>query len=291
MFAPFVAHVITYAYLRGYVQGPEGVELEVVPTLKFNDYLMAGEAKLGEMSTAAFAIARERGVPLKILSAAVVQGRDMGNALLFVKRGSDLRSPADLGGRRVAVHDLKATTTAIFLSLLREEHGLGPEDVLLVVTPLPQMPELLSRGDVDAALAFEVVAARMYLESDKYALLWDVSEAFRSRYGGYPVVSVIVAHEDLLRSEPSAVEAALSALRRSLAWGEGHLDELASSWAKEYGGSRELFMACLSQFRVELELSEAHVNSIAAIFRLLEEQGFVRRAPTLSEAFAWLPGG
>lgn len=286
--APFVAHLTTYAYLNGHVLAPEGVELEVTPTLQFNLYLMAGQAEMGEMSTAAFAIARENGIPLKIVSAAVVQGSSMGNALVFVRRSSDIKSPSDLAGKRVAVHDLKATTTAIFLSLLEKDYGVGPGGVALVPVPLPQMPELLSRGDVDAALAFESVAASMYLDSDRYALLWDVSRAFRDRYGSYPVASVIVAREELLKERPEAVRAALAVLRESLAWGMEHLDEVASYWVRERGGTLEQFATCLSQFRVELELSEDHVRTIAIIFSLLEERGVVGRAPTVEEAFAEL---
>ncbi|MEM4700212.1 MAG: MqnA/MqnD/SBP family protein [Candidatus Nezhaarchaeales archaeon] len=286
--APLVAHLTTYAYLNGYVQGPEGVELEVSPTLQFNLYLMSGWADVGEMSTAAFAIARERGIPLKIVSAAVVQGSYMGNALVFVKRGSDIASPSDLRGRTIAVHDLKATTTAIFLSLLEKDYGVGPEEVSLAIVPLPQMPEQLWQGRVDAALAFEFVAASMYLDDSRYSLIWDVSEAFKRRYGSYPVASVIVAREELLRERPWVVGEVLGVLRRSLAWSMSHLDEVASSWVKEGGGTLEQFAACLSQFKVELELSEDHVRTIATIFHLLEEAGVVGRAPTREEAFAEL---
>ncbi|MCX8205107.1 MAG: ABC transporter substrate-binding protein [Candidatus Nezhaarchaeota archaeon] len=288
VFAPFVAHLVSYAYLKGYVQGPEGVELEVVSSLQFNELLMAGGAEMGEMSTAAFAIAKERGLPLKIVAAAVVQGRDMGNALVFVRQGSDIRTPADLRGRRVAVPGLKTTTTAIFLSLLEKEYGVRPEDLNCVDTPLPQVPERLSRGDVDASLAFEAVAAHMYLSSDKYSLLWDVSRAFKERYGDYPVVSVVVVNEGLLRARAGSVEAAIDTLRRSLAWGMAHLDEVAEAWAKEHGGTLEQFTTCLSQFRVELYLSEGHVESIATVFTLLKEQGVIKHPPTREEAFAEL---
>lgn len=96
--------------------------------------------------------ARERGIDLRIVTEGVQGGssdRDSTNGML-VKKGSPIKTAADLEGKTVAVNTLNnlgdVTTRAA-----QENQGADPSALKFVEVPFPDMLAALDRGSVDAA--------------------------------------------------------------------------------------------------------------------------------------------
>ncbi|MET7550850.1 ABC transporter substrate-binding protein [Streptomyces sp. NPDC005500] len=73
---------------------------------------------------------------------------------LMVAPGGDMRSPADLKGRTVAVNIRSNILHLLMLSLL-SAHNVNEKDVTFVEVPFPDMGTALKKGKVDAAVMVE----------------------------------------------------------------------------------------------------------------------------------------
>src|SRR5438067_1012334 len=71
----------------------------------------------------------------------------------------ELRAPADLRGRRVAMNTRGASPEYLLTKVL-DGAGLTLDDVDLVTIPFPDMPAALANGSVDAAIPAEPAATR-----------------------------------------------------------------------------------------------------------------------------------
>lgn len=295
---PFIAeYVATYGVETGAVREP-GVELAIQHCLEFNHLMMGLKADMGFMSTEALAVAIDRGVPLKAVSTAVIQGAEMGNALIFVRSDSDIESPSQLVGRRMGVPWPKKlkSSNMIMVEVLERVYNvtIDLDSPLIIEKPVPQLPALLDRGEVDAVLVIGDVAAWMTLHPERYRLICDVSSKFKELYGEYPVVAVLAVKEDLLARRPELVLKALRLLNRSLHYGFSpqRLDE-ALKWALERRGevggeSMDVARECLRQYRVCYSASARYRELVMEVIRMAYEHGAISRLPSMDEVFAEL---
>lgn len=283
----------TYGIEEGVIKSST-LTLRIHHPLEFNNWMLGLKADLGFMSTEAYAKAYEAGLPLKIVSVAVIQGNERGNALLFVRASSDIESPSQLAGRKIGLPSPRGlkSSNLILMEILKRNFNLtlSLDSPLIVDKPVPQLPALLDSGEVDAVLAIGDVAARMYLEPQRYRLIYDVSWAFKEIYGKYPIVAVVVVREDLLRSDPEAVAEALRLLNESLLYGQQHLDE-ALRWALKRRGEAESPQAlevafeCFRQYEVRYGLSEVDKEIIMEVFRLAYVNGLISKIPDPNQVF------
>jgi len=290
---PFIAeYVATYALENGLIEARLS-SFKVEHTLQFNEAMLSLQGDVGFMSTEAFAKAYETGKPLRILCTAVVQGNEVGNALVFVKSSSPIQHPSQLAEVRLGIpapRGLKSTNL-IFLEVMEKRFNVTIDlsSPLLIDKPLPQLPALLDAGEVDAVLVFGDVAAQMALQPERYRLLCDVSSEFKELYGEYPIVAVLVARSELLEERPKVVREVVEALNASLSYGLSHLEE-ALHWALEARGgmAAEVALEALRQYRVKFTLTQLDREVILRVLELAYEKGLVNVPPDPGEVFAWL---
>lgn len=144
--------------------------------------------------------------------------------MVFVRKDSKIRDLAGLKGRKLGVFGNTSSTTFGFLALLaRKWHGIdlfNEKEVSIVPQPAPLLVELLSRGDVDAALLGTTESIRMFAE-DRFRVLLDLSEEYRARTNGRAPAHVTIAtneqfakdHPDIVRDYLKAYEAAAAYIR------------------------------------------------------------------------------
>ncbi len=200
--------------------GPEGFRFafEEVPVLvqAFRRMVRGLEYDVCEMALTTYLVAREHGVRFTALPLPLVRGFHHG--AVQVLAGSDVRTPADLAGRRVGVNRGYTVTTGVWArAVLAGEHGLdlgavtwvlsGDEHVQAYTPPANVVPapegaalgDLLRSGDLAA-----VVGADLEGE-DVVPLLPDPEgaalAALRER-GLWPVNHVVVVRDALLTERP-----------------------------------------------------------------------------------------
>lgn len=285
---PFFAHyILCYPLDHEFVKPTIGVEIE--KTLNFNEHLMAGGGDMGEMSTAAFAIAYDKGIPLKTVRIFVSHhGLESGEgvARVFARNESDIHMPEDLVGKKVGVPGLKTTTTTIFLEMLKRKYGIEEEELELIDKTPPMLPTLLDKGDIDAALMLGDVSVKTYY-SNKYRDVWNVDEAFKQEYGEYPPASLLVVNAEFFEKHKDRAEDAIDTLIQSKSYGEAHIEEICEWYAKKFGGDAEYYKnAYYNHYAIFLTpITDENREAVMTIFEFTKDRGIITEVPDPANAF------
>jgi 4,5-dihydroxyphthalate decarboxylase len=184
----------------------------------FAPMVREGRYEVCEMAIATFLQARAYAKPLVLLPLTLA-ARFQESALLC-RADSDLRSPADLAGRRLGVRAYSQTTGMWLRGILAEAHGVRPETVRWVTfedahvaeyrdppwaeraKPGQDMLAMLMSGELDAAifgneLPKDPALRPVFLDTSA------AGEAFWHAHGLVPVNHLVTVRRDLALSEPA----------------------------------------------------------------------------------------
>jgi 4,5-dihydroxyphthalate decarboxylase len=187
---------------------------------------------VSEMAIATFLQARAMNRPLVLLP--VVLAARFQQSALLCRADSDIRSPADLAGRRVGVRAYSQTTGMWIRGIIAEEGGPRPSDSRWVTfedahvagiadppfaeraRPGQDMLAMLRAGELDAAIvgndAPDDPAFRTVFPDPATA-----AEAFWQRHQLVPVNHMVTMTRELAQSRPDLVKELLRMLRASAA--------------------------------------------------------------------------
>jgi 4,5-dihydroxyphthalate decarboxylase len=206
------------------VEGCDRFDFHEGGTMDITRGLLDGEIVAGEMSFSAFVKARETGMPLRALP--IFTNRKFFQQYIYVARDSDIRSIADLGGRRVGVYMYWMTSSVWHRQYLAAEAGIEASDlewVALMNDRLDSMKipagvnfeslgrsrpqgiaELLTDGRVDcilgAASTPEILEARDRIERP-FDDLDQAQRDYFERTGIFPIVHLVVCRESFQKLE------------------------------------------------------------------------------------------
>ncbi len=166
-------------------------------------YLRGGSISVGSAAGAAALLARANGAPVQI-AGVFAEGEW---TAIVIRKGSTLRTLADLKGRSVAA--TPGTDPFIFLVHALGIAGLTLGDIRLVPLQHSQGRLALDRGDVDAWAGLDPFMAEAELESG------DVL-AYRNRSFISP--GTLVVREDVIASAPETIRAVLAAYETARLW-------------------------------------------------------------------------
>lgn len=196
--------------------------------------IMAGELDGGIIgSTPAIVRAVSKDVPIKVVAVGELGTKEKPGDYLVVRKDSGIKDVGDLVGKTIAVHRL-GTTLDLVLRMGLEQHGIDPmKDVTITQVKIPNMPQALLRGDVDAAFVFPM--AMPQLEDDVNVILTpgDVFPA------GAPFGMVFFT-EEFIQKHPDEVRRFIRAYLRGLQWAADNPDKVPDIAAKDTGLSREV---------------------------------------------------
>jgi NitT/TauT family transport system substrate-binding protein len=183
--------------------------------------VVSGKFQFAFANIVSLLIAREKGLPLKIVSNGVsstgVQGKDF--AAVMVPGDSDIRSAKDLDGKVVGVNNQKNICDTTIRASIRKDGG-DPKGMKPLELPFPDMPPALQKKQIDAACLVEpfVTIAR--------------SQGARPVASNYvdpaPDLSIAMyfTTEKLLKENPELVERFTRAMKKSMAYADSHPDEV-----------------------------------------------------------------
>lgn len=154
----------------------------------------------------------------------ILAGATSGGAAFVVRPESDIRTPADLHGKRLATPQLGNTQDVALRAYLvangleTVEHG---GDVEVVPTANPQILDLFRLGQIDGAWAPEPWASRLIVEADG-ALFLDERDLWP---GGDFVTANIIVRTGFLQDHPDLVRSWLEAHVAVTQWMLEHPEE------------------------------------------------------------------
>jgi NitT/TauT family transport system substrate-binding protein len=104
--------------------------------------------------------AAEGGLDLVAIAGITRVVKDAPIISLLARQGLTIAGPEDLKGRKVGVPGFNSLIDVMFRKWLRDRK-VAPADITLIEAPLPQMPDLLKSGTLDAVAAIEPIRSRI----------------------------------------------------------------------------------------------------------------------------------
>lgn len=137
----------------------EGLELEPLVAQSGNELvtsLVSEDTQVAFLGYVPVIVARAQGLPLKVVANADT-GADTPEEewqVILSRKDSDIKQPADLAGKTIAVNALRGVAE-VGLKAALEAEGVDPESIKLLEIPFPEMPAALEAKRVDAIWGVE----------------------------------------------------------------------------------------------------------------------------------------
>lgn len=138
---------------------------------------------------------------------------------------SDLKTPADLKGKKIAVW--MGTTSEYFAKLVLNKYQIPVADVQFVNVQPVEMISAMDKGDVDAFVMWQPTPWRSLEVSGSKVHFIENSEKY---YSSYQITS---ARKELFDSDPDAVKAFLICTRQGGEYAKANPDEAAKIVSQE----------------------------------------------------------
>lgn len=122
--------------------------------------LLAGSLQIGMSTGTVLLQAVDGGLELVTVAGATRMLKNNPTISLVVRNGVDVKTAADLKGKKVGVPGINSVTDVVLRKWLKN-NGVKVEDVTFIETPFPQMNDLLKAGTIDAVTAAEPIRSRI----------------------------------------------------------------------------------------------------------------------------------
>ncbi|HEV8342792.1 MAG TPA: hypothetical protein VGR30_10520 [Candidatus Binatia bacterium] len=262
------------------------------------------EFDIAEMSLSWYVMARCRGEP--VIALPVFPMRMFIHPYIFCSASSNIRSPEELRGTKVAMNQYRLTVGLWARGIMSEDYGVRPEDIIWVTSEpegagfqLPKgvrltvqeqsVESLLLKGEIKALIAPNVPASFRAGDPRIRRVFRDcrtlVTDYFR-KTKIFPITHTVVLRESLVAKQPWIVNSLISAFVES---------EKVCRKAYEYA-KRLAFPTAVLIMEEEEEtfgkepfqhgLTPQNEVVLEKFLQYAEEQGYIPYHPTLNELFA-----
>lgn len=153
--------------------------------------ISAGSIDIGNIGSSPLAAAATKGVPLEVF----LVTSEIGEAeSLVAKNTSNIKTPKDLIGKKIAVPFVSTTHYSLLAAL--EHWGIDPSQVTIINLRPPEINAAWERGDIDATYVWEPVLSKVkasghVLTTSKEVASW-----------GSPTYDLWVVRKDFARQNP-----------------------------------------------------------------------------------------
>ena len=206
------------AYEKGFF-AEEGLDVELVSgsmdTMKTG--LATGEFTVTNGDFVWFT-SIQQGLDLKVIG-----GLHHGCIKLVVPPGSDIKTAADLKGKRIGVDEIGGVPMAV-ASVVLTNAGLDPQkDVQWLAYPLDQLQEGVKKGEIDVYAAWDPFG-KLAEVNNGYTVLADISTD--ANFAGRSCC-FLYASGKKIKEDPERVAAIARAYQKATAWIAEHPEETA----------------------------------------------------------------
>jgi NitT/TauT family transport system substrate-binding protein len=187
------------------------VTLQIVPQGSTIASAMAGGTlNAGTLTPPAFLLAVEGGIDAQVVAAATFQAKANPTIAVMAKEGANIRTAADIRGKRVGVPGLNGGNHIVAMKWLKN-NGVDPKDVTVVETSFPQMGDLLKGGQVDVVVPVEPFISRIQQGQVGYVVaVPTITDSF--------LESFYIMNRDFIQKNPKAASDFREAIREAVAW-------------------------------------------------------------------------
>ncbi len=277
----------TYFALGEGLVKPEGFDLKVIevpdpPSHAQEEALISGEVEFANLYLPNFLKRKIKGAPIVGLSTEW-KTTSKGNGI-FVRNDGPVQNPADLAGRRIASH--QSDPHAMHCYLLRNHFKVDDLTLKWESHPQEELLDLLKLGKVDAVVLIDQIFFRGESDPDVRCLYTD-GDAWREMHGLPEIIKHMLAtREALLAEHPEIKTQILEACRKSFAYSNDHLAEIADRFIAKYGGDKEAVIASAGYPNIVFTFTDTERKEAEATMEMLIDTGRLDGRIDLSQAFA-----
>lgn len=245
----------------------KGMKVETVQFNNGGDLMTAiasGEADIGYVGITPVLSSVEKGVPVKIISGAQIEGSG-----LVVGKNSDIKSISDLKGKNVATPGEASIQYMLLVYALKKE-GISPDDVKISAMKVAPMNDALKGGKIDAMLTYEPYVTIATEKGDGVELK-SSSEIIPE----HPCC-VVVASDDFIKNNPEELKSILEIHKNATDYLNNNPDEAASKIPKEVAPNVDIEKKSLSNIKFVSGIDEQYKKTINDFMNLEIELGLLK---------------
>lgn len=255
----------------------QGIELEVVNTTggaAAVPGVVSGEFDFAFGNVVSLILARSKGLPLKAIaegnSSTGKQGADFGG--IVVPAGSPIKTAAELGGKTVAVNNLKNVGDTTVRASIRKAGG-DPSTVKFVELAFPDMPAAVADKRVDAAWIVEPFFTVARNQGAKLIASNFVDTAPNM------TVATYFTSEKVIKQKADLTKRFTAAIEKSLQYAQEHPDE-ARKVLLTY---TKIDPAVAEKITLPAWPTEVNMASVQTMADLMQSDGLIEKKVDVSE--------
>lgn len=187
------------------------VTLQTVPQGSTIAGAMAGgTVQAGTLTPPAFLLAVEGGIDAQIVAAATHQAKANPTIAMMAREGSNIKSAADMKGKRIGVPGLNGGNHIVAMKWL-QNNGIDPKSATYVETGFPAMGDLLKGKQVDVVVPVEPFISRIQQTNVGYIVaVPTITDSF--------LESFYIMQRDFIQKNPKAARDFREAIREAVAY-------------------------------------------------------------------------
>ncbi|MFE9649556.1 ABC transporter substrate-binding protein [Streptomyces sp. NPDC006365] len=252
-----------------------GLKLELTPAqggAAIVPGVLNNQFQFGFSNTTSLLVAQSKKVPVKVVANGVASTAEEGADFMgtTVKKGSPIKSPKQLEGKKVAVNSLNNICDTSIKESVRKDGG-DPSKLQFVEMPFDQMAAALENGQVDGACTPEPA-----LSTVKAAGGTSIASSF---YDVDPnlTVAMYFTSQQYAKQNPELVKKFQEATAESLEYADSHPDEVREIVATY----TKIPQTLLEKLTLPNWPAEPNRASIERLAELAKQNGQLKESPDL----------
>lgn len=225
--------------------------------------LVSGSLQIGMSTGTVLLQAVDGGLELVTVAGATRMLKDNPTISLVVRNGVEIKTAADLKGKKVGVPGINSVTDVMLRKWLKN-NGVRVEDVTFIETPFPQMNDLLKAGTIDAVTAAEPIRSRIVGAGTGYR----APEEYYVAVHPDTVLAFWIASSQWAKSNPDVIKKFRTCLSEGLAFIK-QSPEKAKEIEKQYLGFNTPVLPTLT--------ADAKPEDFTFFVNLSKEFGLIRK--------------
>ena len=252
-----------------------GINTELVQFNNGGDLMTAmasGDVDVGYVGITPVLASIEKGVPVKVISAAQTEGSG-----LVVAKNSGISSASDLAGKTIATPG-EASIQYMLLQYYLEQNGMSLDDLKVSSMKVPSMNDALKTNKIDGMITFEPYVT--IAEKNGATVLAGSHDILPN----HPCC-VVVASDKFLKEHPNETNTILEIHKNATEFINNNTDEAASMIPSDIVSDVEVEKVAMSSFPFIYGLDDSYKQDVMDFMNLEVDIGVLKNPISEQEIF------
>ena len=235
--------------------------------------MASGDVDVGYVGITPVLSSIEKGVPVKVISAAQTEGSG-----IVVAKNSEIQSVSDLAGKKIATPG-DASIQHMLLKYYLKENGMSIDDLKVSAMKVPSMNDALKTNRIDGMITFEPYVT--IAEESGARVLVNSSEILPN----HPCC-VVVASDDFIKNHENETKTILEIHENATAFVNNNTDEAAGLLPADIVKDVEVEKKALKGFPLISGLNDTYKKDVMDFMNLEVDLGVLKK-PISEDKIFW----